>query len=103
MSAHPSHPLRLYSAVLVALLVLTLATVLASERDFGAFNTVIAIVIAAVKASLVILFFMHVRWSSRVVWLFSGVGFLFLVLLIAGAVADYSTRDWLPVYGDTWR
>jgi cytochrome c oxidase subunit IV len=99
VSGHPAHPLRLYTGVLVALLVLTGLTVLAGLRDFGAFNTVIALAIAVVKGTLVIVYFMHVRWSSRVVWLFAAVGFAFLVLLVVGTVEDYGSRDWLDVYG----
>jgi cytochrome c oxidase subunit 4 len=97
--AHPARPLRLYAGVLVALLVLTGLTVAAAERDFGALNTVIALGIAVVKGLLVLLFFMHVRWSSPVVWLFAAVGFAFLVLLVVGTLEDYGSREWLDVYG----
>jgi cytochrome c oxidase subunit 4 len=96
---HPLHPLRLYGGVFAALLALTALTVLAAERDFGAYNTVIALSIAILKGVLVILFFMHVRWSSRVVWLFAAVGFAFLALLIVGTLDDYGSREWLDVYG----
>jgi cytochrome c oxidase subunit 4 len=98
VSAHgPS--VKAYAGVFVALLVLTAVTVWASEQDFGPYNTPVALGIACVKASLVVLYFMHVRWSPRTVWLFAGAGFLFLVLLVGGTLHDYVTRDWTPIYG----
>jgi cytochrome c oxidase subunit 4 len=100
-AAHPdgrSH-LKAYAGVFAALLALTVLTVLASERDFGALNTVVAMAIACVKALLVVLYFMHVRWSGRLVWIFVLGGFLFLALLVGGTLHDYATRDWMPIYG----
>jgi cytochrome c oxidase subunit IV len=91
--------MKAYVFVFVSLLALTGLTVLASEQDFGLFNTVVAIGIAVVKASLVALYFMHVRWSERLVWIFGAVGVLFILLLIGGTMHDYVTRDWMPIYG----
>ncbi len=60
---------------------------------------VVALAIACVKALLVVLYFMHVRWSGRLVWIFAAGGFLFLVLRVSGTRHDYATRDWMPIYG----
>jgi cytochrome c oxidase subunit 4 len=48
---------------------------------------------------LVILYFMHVRWSSRLTWVFAGSGFLFLLILLVFTLSDFWTRGWLPLYG----
>ena len=88
-------PLRVYYAVFVTLLALTGATVAISFTDLGPLNTVAALGIAAVKATLVILYFMHVRWSSRLIWLAVGGGLLWLGILIALTLADVATRGWL--------
>ena len=104
MSDHVVSP-KLYIAVFVALLALTGLTVWAAGQDFGILtipvvsvtlnlNTVIAIGIAATKATLVILFFMHVRWAGKLVQLFVASGFIWLGILIAITLADYVSRGW---------
>jgi len=78
--------------VLLALLFLTIITVAASRVDFGAANLLIAMLIASVKASLVIAIFMHVKWDTainKVVFLGS---FLFLSLLLIFTLTDQATR-----------
>ena len=78
--------------VLLALLFLTIITVAASRVDFGAANLLIAMLIASVKASLVIAIFMHVKWDTainKIVFLSS---FLFLSLLFVFTLADQATR-----------
>lgn len=92
MSAHVV-PLRLYIAVFVALLVLTGVTTGIAFVDLGPANTVVALGIASLKASLVVLFFMHVRWSGRVVRTFTFVGLVFLLILFAFSLSDYLTRE----------
>lgn len=91
--------LKLYGGVFVALLVLTFVTVWAALHDFGSLNTPIALGIASLKASLVILYFMHVRWSSKLTWIYAGAGFLFLAILLGFTLSDYVTREWMQVYG----
>jgi cytochrome c oxidase subunit 4 len=91
MSAHVV-PVRTYLLVFASLMVLTFATVAASRFDFGAGNTIVAVGIAVLKASLVILFFMHVKYSSRLIQLMLAAAFLWLALLISGALSDYVTR-----------
>jgi cytochrome c oxidase subunit 4 len=87
-------PPSIYIAIGSALLVLTGVTVAVSFVDLGVFNAVVALFIACLKATLVILFFMHVKYSSKLTKLtvFSGL-FLFLVL-IGLTLADYMTRAW---------
>jgi cytochrome c oxidase subunit IV len=98
MSAHVV-PLRVYYAVFAALLVLTGVTVAVARVDLGALNTIVALGIAATKAALVVLFFMHVRYGSRLVWLVVAAGVLWLASLIVLTMADVATRGWLGVYG----
>jgi cytochrome c oxidase subunit IV len=88
-------PLRVYYAVFATLLALTAATVAISFVDLGPLNTVAALGIAALKSTLVILYFMHVRWGSRLVWLAVAGGLLWLGILIALTLADVATRGWL--------
>jgi len=86
---------RTYYLVYVALMVLLALTVGASFINLGPFNEVVALAIAVAKAVLVILFFMHVRYSSRVTWLFVAAGFVWLGILIFLAMNDYWTRGWV--------
>lgn len=82
---------KTYGAVLAALLVLTVVTVLASYVDFGAFNTVVALIIASVKGSLVALFFMHLRHDKFNAVIFVG-GLLFLAVFLIWTLFDIGTR-----------
>jgi len=84
-----------YVGVFLALMVLTGLTVFASTVDLGMWNTPVALLIAITKAVLVVLFFMHVKYSSRLVSLAVGAAMLWLVLLIAGVIADYVSRGWV--------
>jgi len=92
MGHHHISSSAMFLNVLLALLVLTGVTVGASRIDFGAANMLIAMAIASVKASLVIAFFMHVKWDTainKIVFLSS---FLFLSLLFLFTLADHATR-----------
>jgi cytochrome c oxidase subunit 4 len=82
-------PIPVYLAVFAALMVGTYLTVWAAGKDFGAFNTVVALGIAVTKATLVVLFFMHVKYSPRLTQLWIVAAFAFLTLLIGGIVVDY--------------
>ena len=90
-------PVRTYLTIFAILIVLTAITVSVSFLNLGPFNTVVAIVIAVTKALLVILFFMHVRYSSRLTWAVVVGGFFWLALLLFMTLADYVTRGpgWL--------
>lgn len=102
-TAHPIHtgshrvPPRVYVTIFLALMVLTAVTVGVAFLDLGPFNTVVALVIASVKMLLVVLYFMHVRYSTRLTWLVVGGGFFWLLLLLLLTLSDYLTRGpgWL--------
>jgi cytochrome c oxidase subunit 4 len=99
-SAHPHVlPLRTYMAVYIALLVLLVATVAAAFINVEPLNFAVTMVIAVAKALLILLIFMHVRYSERLVWVFSSAAFLWLALLIALSLNDYFTRGWLNIPG----
>jgi len=74
------------------------ATILASRVNLGAFNNVIAMAIAITKAALVVLFFMQVKYGTRLTWLWAGLGFVWFLLMF-GITSDYITRNWIPVQG----
>ena len=84
--------IRTYLLVFVALLVLTAVTVAVAFQDFGAWNDVVALGIAVLKATLVVLFFMHVYHSSRVTKIVVVSGLLWLALLIGLTLSDYLSR-----------
>ena len=87
---HPS--VGVYLAIFAALLVLLVITVFVAEMEFGRWNFPVAAGIATVKAALIILFFMHVRYSTTLTWLFALAGFFWLAILFALTLADYMTR-----------
>ncbi len=88
--AHPTP--WLYAGILLILVAGTVLTFWASTQDFGAFNPVIALAIACTKATLVILFFMHVRYSSKLTKLTVVAGFFWLLIMITLSLSDYLTR-----------
>src|SRR5438552_8860198 len=83
-----------YLLVFFALAAGTILTVAASRFDLGMWNTPIALVIATIKAVLVILFFMHVIHSTRLTWVVVIGAFLWLALLFVLTYADFFTRGW---------
>lgn len=87
----------LYYGVFASLMGLTLLTVGIAFLDLGFLNTIIALTIAVAKALLVLLFFMHLRYSSGLIWVVVGAGVFWLLLLITITLSDYLTRGWLPV------
>ena len=96
--AHTSHHVTsvgAYVAVFIALMVLTAATVAVAFVDLGAFNDLVAMAIAILKATLVILIFMGVRHATRLNKLIVLTGILFLVILFGITLSDYFTRDFL--------
>jgi cytochrome c oxidase subunit 4 len=94
MSTHVI-PVKIYIAIFLALMVLTAATVAVAFVNLGPLNNVVALAIACTKASLVILYFMHVRYSERLVQVSIVVSIFFVAVLIAFTVADPLTRDWI--------
>ena len=99
MSAHIVS-IRVYLTIFLILMVGTILTVIAAKADFpGPLNAVVALTIAVFKATAVVLYFMHVRYSSRLIWLIVGSALFWLVILFALTFSDYSTRSWLPPLG----
>src|SRR5262245_6705741 len=92
---------KIYFLVFAALIALTLVTWLVAQIDLGWANDVVALTIAVVKAVLVLLFFMHVRYSTRMTVLTAAAGFFWLAILIGITLADYASRgsSLLPVLG----
>ena len=87
-------PRTTYFGVFAALLVGTALTVIAANINFGKMNDVIAMTIAVTKMMLVLLFFMHVRYSSRLIWVIVASMFFWLLILLLLTLTDYSSRGW---------
>ena len=93
MSGHVL-PTRVYFTIFAILMVCTLATVLIALVDLGPLNVVAALAIAVFKAALVVLFFMHVKYSSRLTWAVVMGGVFWLGILLVLTMGDYLTRPW---------
>jgi cytochrome c oxidase subunit IV len=87
-------PRKTYFIVYLVLLVLLAATVGVAYIEIGTFNLVLALTIAFGKAALVVLFFMHVYYSTSLTKVFVLTAILFLILLGGLTMADYLTRTW---------
>ena len=92
--AHHQSPLSVYFMVFGALMILTVLTVWVSRIDLGAMNTAVAMTIAIAKATVVILWFMHVIHSPKMTWIVVVSSFLWLGVLFALTFSDYLTRHW---------
>src|SRR5262245_50943203 len=86
-----------YFTIFGALMVLTILTVWVAYYDLGSWNAIVALSIAVLKGTLVVLYFMHVRYSSKLTWVFVCAGFLWLLILFALTLSDYFTRHWVPI------
>jgi len=94
MSEHISS-VKLYITIWIALMVGTILTVLAARIDLGVFNPIVALAIASTKAVLVVLFFMHVKYThEKLTKLVIVTAVFFFLILLALTMADYSTRLW---------
>jgi len=90
-------PVRIYVTIFLVLLVGTGLTVLAAFQDFPwQLNTIIAMTIAITKATFVVLYFMHVRYSARLIWVIVASALFWLVIMFALTFSDYWTRGWIP-------
>jgi len=98
-SQHIITPTGTYVAVFVGLIILTVLTYVAAINDFGALNTPIALGIAALKASLVVLFFMGVRYNTPLTKVVVISGFFWLIIMFGLTMGDYMSRSWLGVPG----
>ncbi|SRR5260370_15527522 len=95
LSSEHSHPTPLlYFFILLALVVGTCLTWAIAFVNLGPWNPVVALTIACIKAVLVILFFMHVRYSSKLTMITVAAGFFWLLILITLSLSDYISRDW---------
>lgn len=90
-------PISLYVTIFLTLMVLTAATVGAAFINLGSFNFPVAMLIAVFKASLVVWFFMHVKYQSHLTKLTLATGLFFLALLLGMMLIDYSSRAFLPM------
>ncbi|HXB99700.1 MAG TPA: cytochrome C oxidase subunit IV family protein [Terriglobales bacterium] len=91
---HTTHSQGFYLAIGILLLILTATTVGAAFVNLGAFNPVVALLIATIKATLVVLFFMHVKGASeKLTGAVVASGFFFLMILLVLSLADYLTRS----------
>ena len=101
--AHESHgaahvsPVSLYVTIFLALMVLTGVTVAAAFVNLGQFNFLVAMIIACFKASLVIWYFMHVKYQSRLTKLTVATGLFFLAILLSMMLIDYSSKGFTPM------
>jgi cytochrome c oxidase subunit 4 len=94
MSTHHVVSWRVYIAVFLALSVLTVVTVWVTGHDFGPFNLVVALGVAITKATLVVLYFMHARYSPRLTGIVIASSIVFLVILVFLILTDYVSRPW---------
>ncbi|HEX8493961.1 MAG TPA: cytochrome C oxidase subunit IV family protein [Pyrinomonadaceae bacterium] len=89
---------KVYFVIFGALMVGTALTVVAAMVDldhlFHGANTVVALTIAVIKATLVVLYFMHVRYSTRLIWVVVVAGFFWLGILFVLTMSDYLSRGW---------
>src|SRR5918912_4133167 len=87
-------PRKTYFAVFAALLACTALTVFVATIPFGRMNDVVAMTVAVTKMMLVLLFFMHVRYSSRLIWVIVASMFFWLLILLSLTLTDYTSREW---------
>lgn len=91
-------PPRVYLAVFGILILMTATTTAVSFVDLGPWNTVVALAIAVFKATLVVLFFMHVKYSRPLTKIVIGGGLFWLAIMLALTFSDFASRGWLPIY-----
>jgi len=88
-------PVSLYVAIWASLIICTALTVFAASVDLGVFNIVVALVIATIKGSLIVLFFMHLRYSSKLTMVTIIAAMFWLFIMFSLTLTDYLTRHWL--------
>jgi cytochrome c oxidase subunit IV len=92
VSEHIVSP-KVYVGIFFSLMVLTAATVAAAYVNLGPFNIVIALAIASLKATLVVLYFMHARYSPNRTHMVIIAALFWLAIMLALTLSDYVTRD----------
>jgi len=98
MSGHVV-PVKVYVGVFLALMAFTALTTGAASIDLGRWNTVVALAIAVTKMILVVLFFMHVKYSTGLTRIVILAGFFWLAILVALTLSDELTRGWTTAPG----
>lgn len=94
MSGHVSS-IKLYVGIFLTLMALTAITIVVAYVNLGPWNKVVALGIASTKATLVVLYFMHVKYASRMTKLIVVSGFFFLMILLSLTMLDYGSRMWV--------
>lgn len=94
MSGHVSS-IKLYVGIFLTLMALTAITIVVAYVNLGPWNKVVALGIASTKATLVVLYFMHVKYASRMTKLVVVSGFFFLMILLSLTMLDYGSRMWV--------
>jgi cytochrome c oxidase subunit IV len=94
MSGHVS-PIKVYIGIFLTLMALTAITVFVAYINLGQLNKIVALGIASFKATLVVLYFMHVKYASRMTKLIVVSGLFFLGILLTLTMTDYASREWV--------
>src|SRR5262249_2118521 len=97
---HKIVPVKNYVLIFLVLIALTITTVAVSKLELGEYNFIVAMTIAVVTGTLVILVFIHVKGSRAMTKLFVGAGFFWMAILLVFILSDYLSRGWLP--GPKW-
>ena len=95
--AHPrghAVPVKVYLGVFLTLCALTVITVAVTGFDFGPFNLIVALGVAITKATLVVLYFMHARYSPKLTGVVIASSLAFFVILVFLTLTDYVSRPW---------
>jgi len=98
MNTHQQHhivPRTTYFIVYLVLMALLGATVLAWYLNLGLLGILLGDMVGIVKATIIILYFMHVRSSSKLIWVVAVAGFIWLAILLGLTLSDYFSRGWL--------
>ena len=93
MSGHVS-PIKLYIGIFLTLMVLTAVTIMVAYVNLGPWNKVVALGIASFKATLVVLYFMHARYSERLTHVVIASSLVFFAILVFLLLTDYVSRPW---------
>jgi cytochrome c oxidase subunit IV len=88
-------PISMYVAIWATLMIFTAITVFAATVELHAFNIIVALVIATFKGTLVVLFFMHLRYSTKLTMVTVIAAIFFLIIMFSMSMTDYLTRGWL--------
>jgi cytochrome c oxidase subunit 4 len=92
MSSHTILPTKTYLVIFLLLMALLGFTVGVAFLDLGRYNLPAAMAIAVVKAVLIVMFFMHVKYASRLTWVFAAAGFFWLAIMLIFTMTDYMSR-----------